>query len=88
LRVATSRARRLHSDHRRERERSTIDAPNNRPTISRDQAQTQFVDDMIQRVFGGAADQLILRAINSRHVSRREREEIRKLLRDLGGESK
>lgn len=59
-----------------------------RPSISQDQAQTQFVDDLIQRVFGGAADKLILRAVNSRHVSRQDLQEIRKLLKKLEGESK
>lgn len=54
-----------------------------RPAISQDTAQTEFVDDMIQRVFGGAADKLILRAVRSRHVSRRDLSEIRKLLKTL-----
>ncbi len=58
------------------------------PAITQEQAQTQFVDDLIQRVFGGAADKLILRAVNSRHVSRKDLEQIRKLLKKLEGESK
>ncbi len=59
-----------------------------RPAISQEQAQTQFVDDMIQRVFGGAADKLILRAVSSRHLSREDLEQIRKLLKKLEGDSK
>ena len=59
-----------------------------RPAISQEQAQMQFVDDLIQRVFGGAADKLILRAINSRHVSAKDVEQIRKLLSKLEGDSK
>ena len=59
-----------------------------RPAISQEQAQTQFVDDMIQRVFGGAADKLILRAVSSRHLSREDLEQIRKLLKKLEGGSK
>ncbi len=59
-----------------------------RPAISQEQAQTQFVDDMIQRVFGGAADKLILRAVSSRHLSREDIEQIRKLLKKLEGGSK
>jgi len=59
-----------------------------RPAISQEQAQTQFVDDMIQRVFGGAADKLILRAVSSRHLSREDIEQIRKLLKKLEGDSK
>jgi predicted transcriptional regulator len=59
-----------------------------RPAISQEQAQTQFVDDMIQRVFGGAADKLILRAVSSRHLSAHDREQVRKLLKQLEGDSK
>lgn len=59
-----------------------------RPAMSQEEAQTQFVDDLIQRVFGGAADKLILRAVSSKHVSRKDREQIRKLLKKLEGESK
>lgn len=59
-----------------------------RPAMSQEQAQMQFVDDLIQRVFGGAADKLILRAITSRHVSADDLTQIRKLLRKLEGDSK
>ena len=59
-----------------------------RPAVSQEQAQTQFVDHLIQRVFGGAADKLILRAANSRHVSRKDLAQIRKLLKRLEGDSK
>ena len=59
-----------------------------RPAITQEQAQTQFVDDMIQRVFGGAADKLILRAVSSRRLSRDDIEQIRNLLRKLEGGSK
>jgi BlaI family transcriptional regulator, penicillinase repressor len=58
------------------------------PAMTQEQAQTQFVDDLIQRVFGGAADKLILRAVSSKHVSRKELQEIRKLLKKLEGGSK
>jgi predicted transcriptional regulator len=54
-----------------------------RPALSQDAAQTRFVDDLILRVFGGAADQLILRAVASRHVSRKDRQRIRELLGKL-----
>lgn len=58
------------------------------PAVSQEQAQTQFVDDLIQRVFGGAADKLILRAVSSQHVSPRDLEQIRKLLKKLEGGGK
>ena len=59
-----------------------------RPAVSQEQAQTQFVDLLIQRVCGGAADKLILRAANSRHVSRKDLAQIRKLLKELEGGGK
>ena len=59
-----------------------------RPAMSQEQAQTRFVDDMIQRVFGGSADKLILRAVSSKHISRQDLEQIRKLLKKLEGYSK
>ena len=59
-----------------------------RPAMSQEQAQTQFVDDMIQRVFGGSADKLILRAVSSQHISRQDLEQIRRLLKKLEGDSK
>lgn len=58
------------------------------PAVSQEQAQTQFVDDLIQRVFGGAADKLILRAVSSQHVSPEDLEQIRKLLKKLEGGGK
>lgn len=59
-----------------------------RPSISQEHAQMQFVDDLIQRVFGGAADKLVLRAINSRHVSSEDIAQIKNLLSKLEGDSK
>lgn len=58
-----------------------------RPTISRDQAQGQYVDDLIHRVFGGAADKLVLHAIASRNVSAADLGKIRKLLNTMEGEA-
>jgi BlaI family transcriptional regulator, penicillinase repressor len=58
-----------------------------RAAISQDQAQVEFVDDLIQRVFHGSADKLVLRAISSRYVSAKDLAEIRKLLSDYEGGS-
>jgi len=56
------------------------------PAMSESEAQEGFVDDMIQRVFGGAADRMILRAIKSRHVSADDLAEIKRLIERLEGE--
>jgi predicted transcriptional regulator len=42
----------------------------------------QLADDVLQRVFGGSARDLMLHALAGRHGSRKEIEELRKLLDD------
>ncbi|GMU20083.1 MAG: hypothetical protein AMXMBFR13_01840 [Phycisphaerae bacterium] len=56
-----------------------------RPALSREEAQIRVVDDIVQRVFGGAADQLIMRAIRSNNLSPDEAAEIKHLLEKLEG---
>ena len=58
-----------------------------RPTASEQQTQTHLVDDLIQRAFRGAADQLVLRAVRSKHLSKDEIAEIQELLRRVERES-
>jgi BlaI family transcriptional regulator, penicillinase repressor len=53
------------------------------PAMSEEKTRTGLVDDLIQRAFGGAADQLILTAVSSRHVSREDLAHIKKLLKQL-----
>jgi BlaI family transcriptional regulator, penicillinase repressor len=40
----------------------------------------QFAGDMLQRVFDGSASQLMLHALEGRHTSKEELEELRRLL--------
>ncbi len=54
-----------------------------RPTQPEAQTQTQMVDDLIQKVFGGSARKLVLRAVQSEQVSAEELAEIRKLLKQM-----
>ncbi|MCG8653893.1 MAG: BlaI/MecI/CopY family transcriptional regulator [Pirellulales bacterium] len=58
-----------------------------RPTVSETQTQTRLVDDLIQRAFQGAIDQLVLRAVSSKHLSEQERAQVKELLRKLEEES-
>ena len=44
------------------------------------QTQRRIVDDLIRRVFAGSARKLVLRAVESEHVTPAELAEIRKLL--------
>ena len=50
--------------------------------------QTQMVDDLVQKVFGGSARKLVMRAVQSEQVSQGELVEIRKLLKEMDKPSK
>jgi len=50
------------------------------PAVPEEQTQRRIVHDLIQRVFGGSARQLVMRAVESEHVTPDELSEIRKLL--------
>ena len=48
-----------------------------------EQTQRQLVCDLLERAFGGAADQLVVQALSAKRVSSTELAEIRKLLDEL-----
>lgn len=47
-----------------------------------DETKRELADDVLQRVFGGSASQLMLHALEGRRASRQEIEELRRLLDD------
>ncbi|MEZ5940584.1 MAG: BlaI/MecI/CopY family transcriptional regulator [Planctomycetaceae bacterium] len=53
--------------------------------VQQKSTQQQFVCDLVDRVFGGATEQLVVQALSSRSVSTDEIAEIRKLLDELEG---
>ncbi|HEY8750343.1 MAG TPA: BlaI/MecI/CopY family transcriptional regulator [Tepidisphaeraceae bacterium] len=55
------------------------------PAIPQEQTQANMVDDLVQKVFGGSARKLVLRAVQSERVTAEELSEIRKLLKKLEG---
>jgi BlaI family transcriptional regulator, penicillinase repressor len=55
---------------------------------SESQARRQIVGDMLDRVFGGAAEQLVMHALTARKASPEELAEIRKLLDRLEGDDR
>lgn len=63
---------------RDERERSHV----YRPRVSEAETQGQLVQDLLDRAFGGSAQQLVLRALDSRQATPQELAEVRKLLDD------
>ncbi len=56
------------------------------PSQPEEQTQRQMVNDLLQKVFGGSARKLVLRAVESERVSAQELAEIRKLLKQMEGE--
>lgn len=56
-----------------------------RAKARQEQTQKQLVKDLLERAFGGAADQLVVQALSARKVSPAELAEIRKLLDELEG---
>ena len=50
------------------------------PAVPEEQTQRRMVQDLIQRVFGGSARQLVMRAVETENVTPDELSEIRKLL--------
>ncbi len=47
-----------------------------------DETKRELADDVLQRVFGGSASQLMLHALEGRPTSRQEIEELRRMLDD------
>ena len=55
------------------------------PTMSKDDAQIGLVDDLLQRAFGGAVDQLVMQALRSKGVDDKELKKINALLKRIEG---
>ena len=56
------------------------------PAQPEEQTQRQMVDDLLQKVFGGSARKLVMRAVESERVSADELAEIRRLLKKMEGD--
>jgi BlaI family transcriptional regulator, penicillinase repressor len=52
------------------------------PTVSEQDTQKRLVRDLLDRVFAGSAQKLILRALDASNVSKRELGQLRKMLDD------
>jgi predicted transcriptional regulator len=53
------------------------------PKLPAERTKRQMVGDLLDRLFGGSVQELVLQALGSRKVSAVELREIRKLLNDL-----
>jgi predicted transcriptional regulator len=53
--------------------------------VAEERMQKQLVGDMLERVFSGSAEKLVMRALSAKKVSARELAKIRKMVDELGG---
>jgi len=56
-----------------------------RPAISEEKTQKQVVGDMLEKVFAGSAEKLVMRALSARKVSAEELKRIREMLERIEG---
>jgi predicted transcriptional regulator len=59
-----------------------------RARIPRDQAQSQLVHNLVDKVFGGSAARLVMHALSSKRASAADLAEIRRTLDELEGKTK
>lgn len=56
-----------------------------RATLPEKETQRQLVNDLLERAFGGSAQQLVLQALSVKKASSQELSEIRQLLNEIEG---
>lgn len=56
-----------------------------RPTLSEERTQKQLIQDLLDRVFAGSAEKLVMRALSARKVSPKELKRIREMLDQMEG---
>ena len=57
-----------------------------RPAVSEEKTQKQVVGDLLEKVFSGSAEKLVMRALSAKKVSTKELAKIRKMLDEIKGE--
>ena len=57
-------------------------------SYTQEETQTNLVDNLIDQAFEGAANQLVMRAVSSKEISREELSEIKKLIQKMEKDSK
>ncbi len=56
-----------------------------RPALSEERTQKQLVQDLLDRVFAGSAEKLVMRALSAKKVSPNELKRIRKMIEEMEG---
>ena len=56
-----------------------------RPALSEERTQKELMQDLLDRVFAGSAEKLVMRALSARKVSPKELKRIREMLDEMEG---
>ncbi|HUV40844.1 MAG TPA: BlaI/MecI/CopY family transcriptional regulator [Sedimentisphaerales bacterium] len=56
-----------------------------RPAVSEEKTQKQVVGNLLEKVFSGSAEKLVMRALSAKKVSAKELAKIKKLIEQMGG---
>ena len=56
-----------------------------KPAVSEERTQKQLVGDLLDRVFAGSAEKLVMRALSAKRVSPKELKRIREMLDEMEG---
>ncbi len=56
-----------------------------RPALSEERTQKELVADLLDRVFAGSAEKLVMRALSAKKVSAKELKRIREMLDEMEG---
>lgn len=56
-----------------------------KPAISQERTQKQLVGDLLEKVFSGSAEKLVMRALSAKKVSAAELAKIKKALNEMKG---
>jgi len=57
-----------------------------KPALERSETQGRIVDELLEKVFAGSASELVMQAISRGDTSKKEIEEIRRMLDEVEGE--
>lgn len=55
-----------------------------RPAVSRSHVTTQHITDIVDRLFGGSAESLVMSLVETKHLTPRKLAQLQKLLEDEG----
>ena len=59
-----------------------------KPVVSRSQVVGQHMSDIVERLFGGSAENLVMSLVEAKHLTPEKLARLRKLLDEEGGEKK